>query len=173
MIILGVDPGSRQTGFALIETQGQKLALRHSGTIQLVSSSNSFEERLLELFNQIEKICLEFNPAHLALESLIHVKNVSSLAKLAQARGVIIASAMRCGALVVQEYAPNLVKQMVAGHGHADKEMIQKAIGLILGIKNFKTHDESDAIAMAITHALMIKSRINNLNLNRKGYQSL
>ena len=87
---------------------------------------------------------------------MIHVKNVVSLAKLSQARGAIL-SAIKDSSIKINEYSPNKIKSSVSGFGHADKKMIHGAIERILGCEvKCATHDESDALAIALTHGIEI-----------------
>ncbi len=150
--ILGIDPGSRKTGFAVIDCVGKKLSL-HSSGILIFHKIPKFINRL----GHIHKSCLDliddFSPDEVAFESLIYVKSVSALSKLAQARGAMI-SAFSHYENRIFEYSPNLIKSAVTGYGHSTKESVAKSINLILGNQDFKSHDESDAIAIAICHCL-------------------
>ena len=95
-----------------------------------------------QIYSEFSKVLRENDIEQVAIESLIHVKNVSSLAKLAQARGAIIAS-LPVGADNIFEYSPNKIKASVSGFGHADKRMIHSSIEQILSTKiNCATHDE-------------------------------
>ncbi|OFZ14127.1 MAG: crossover junction endodeoxyribonuclease RuvC [Bdellovibrionales bacterium GWA2_49_15] len=153
MIILGIDPGSRVTGFGLIQIEGRKVKYLHSGALKLADGEDFFK-RLKTIFNQGLTLAQSYNPDILALESLIYVKNVSSLAKLAQARGAILAGVLHHKEIPVCEYAPNLIKSSVTGFGHSPKESVGKALQLFLGKRDFKTTDESDALAIALCHFL-------------------
>lgn len=165
MIILGIDPGSIKSGYAVLEVQGRKIVHIASGTLKF-SSKTPFLERLLEIKQKIAALALEFKPNHLALESLIYVKDPAALIKLSQTRGVIISEVLEYCQGNVFEYSPNSVKATVSGHGHASKESMQKAVNMILNIGEFDTHDQSDAVAIALCHAFnrqstspMIKSK--------------
>ncbi|MEI8346682.1 MAG: crossover junction endodeoxyribonuclease RuvC [Pseudomonadota bacterium] len=153
MIILGLDPGSLQAGYAVIELSGRKFNYLHSGAL-LYKGQGSFLERLPYIYSSCEKLVADYHPAEIALESLIYVKNPTSLMKLAQARGVMLAAFAKTHAEKIFEYSPNLVKSSSTGFGHADKEGIQKSMRMIFGIKSFQTFDESDALAVALCHAL-------------------
>lgn len=153
MIILGVDPGSRKAGYALIELQGKKINYLTSG-IMRYDDVDEFVDRLGHIYSSCEELIEKYSPVEIAIESLIFVKSVTSLAKLAQARGAMIAAFMKKNKGKVFEYGPNLIKSSVSGHGHASKESIDKALTMIFGKIEFKTHDESDALAIAVCHAL-------------------
>ena len=153
MIILGIDPGSRKAGHAIIETIGRKTKYIASGVMRY-DHVPEFIDRLGIIYESCSKIVDEYQPDEIAIESLIYVKNVTSLAKLAEARGAMIASFMRTHSKKVFEYSPNLIKTSVTGYGHATKESIQKGLGMIFGKRNFNGYDESDALAIALCHAL-------------------
>ena len=103
------------------------------------------------------------------MESLIHVKNVVSLAKLSQARGAILSS-VSDPSVKIFEYFPNKIKSSVSGFGHADKKMIHSAIEKILGQKiECATHDESDALAIAIAHGIEVSNGGTLKKLSKSG----
>lgn len=162
MYILGIDPGSRKAGYAFIEMNGRSIKYLTSGVMRYYHIQN-FMDRLGLIYSSCEEIIKIREPDEIAIESLIHVKNVSSLAKLAQARGAMMASFMKNYQGKVFEYSPNLVKTMVTGHGHASKSNIQKGLKMVFGNAVFKTDDESDALAIALCHALNRKSRAQGL----------
>lgn len=153
MIILGIDPGSRKAGYAVIEVQGKKMKYIESGVMRY-DGVKEFVDRLGHIYDSCEELIQKHQPSEIAIESLIYVKSVTSLAKLAQARGAMIAAFMKTNKGKVFEYSPNLIKSAVSGYGHASKEGIDKALTMIFGKKEFKTHDESDALAIAVCHAL-------------------
>lgn len=168
MIILGVDPGSRKAGFALIELHGKKINYITSGVMKY-DDVDEFVDRLGHIYDSCEELIRGHAPAEIAIESLIYVKSVTSLAKLAQARGAMIAAFMKTNKGKVFEYSPNLIKSTVTGHGHATKESVDKALTMIFGKIEFKTHDESDALAIAVCHAL---SRDIKIITNKKAIHS-
>ena len=153
MRILGIDPGSRVSGYAVLELKNNKLDYLSSGIIK-PDTSGDFFRRLPEIFLKFKGVFDKYGVDHLAIETLIHVKNVASLAKLAQARGAMLAS-IGDSSIEVFEYTPNKIKASVAGFGHADKQMIHYSIEQILRCKiKCSTFDESDALAIAITHGI-------------------
>lgn len=153
MVILGIDPGSRRTGYGLIEVDSGKLKYINSGVIRLEKISD-FSLRMAEVYQVTEALIAEFSPDVAALEALIFVKSPQALIKLAQTRGAIIAALSKGLSTEVYEYAPNLIKSITAGHGHANKEGVQKFVQFLLGERCFETDDESDALAVAICHYL-------------------
>lgn len=163
MIILGIDPGSRKAGFALIKVEGRKLSYLASTVIRY--DDEIFIKRLGNIYKSCTELIAEFKPEEIALESLIFVKSPTALIKLAQARGAMLAAASETHHGKIFEYSPNLVKSAAAGYGHASKEGIQKSLSLIYGNRKFKTDDESDALAVATCHALHRKSRMIGVSL--------
>jgi crossover junction endodeoxyribonuclease RuvC len=129
---------------------------------------DEFLDRLGNIYQSCVELSDRFKPEEIAIESLIYVKSVDALSKLAQARGAMVAALMRSHQKKVFEYSPNLVKSSLTGHGHASKEGVEKFLNLMFGNKAYKTSDESDALAIAVCHALnrqmIIKTRINLRN---------
>jgi len=153
VIILGIDPGSRKAGYALIKVEGKKISYLTSGALKY-DQVDEFIDRLGLIYQSCEEILKKYQPDEVSVEALIYVKSVDALSKLAQARGAMIAAFTRTHQGKVFEYAPNLVKVSVTGHGHASKEAVDKALGMMFGKISFKTSDESDALAIAVCHAL-------------------
>lgn len=153
MIILGIDPGSRKAGYALIDVQGKKISYIASGVLKY-DHVDEFLERLGMIYETCSELSDRFKPDEVSIEALIYVKSVDALSKLAQARGAMIAAFSRSHKGRIFEYAPNAIKSSVTGHGHADKESINKAMTMMFGQIKFKTADESDALAIAVCHAL-------------------
>lgn len=163
MIIMGIDPGSRKAGYGVIEMHGRSLRYLSSGTLRY-NTKISFFDRLVCIYQSGEDLIKKFGPHHIAIESLIYAKNVSSLAKLAQARGAMLAALSKANSGSLFEYGPTQIKSAVSSDGRASKEGINKMVQLVLGKRNFETDDESDALAIAICHASLgvkVKPNIN------------
>lgn len=152
MIILGIDPGSRKAGYALIDVQGKKISYIASGVLKY-DKIDEFIERLGTIYQTCDELMTKYRPDEVSIESLIYVKSVEALSKLAQARGAMIAAFSRTHVGKIYEYSPNTIKSSVTGHGHADKDAIDKAMNMMFGKMTFKTSDESDALAIAVCHA--------------------
>jgi crossover junction endodeoxyribonuclease RuvC len=165
MKILGIDPGSRKTGWALIEVNGKKITYLASGVLRF-DHVDEFIDRLGLIYKSCDELQTNLKPDEVVFESLIYVKSVEALSKLAQARGAMVAAFMKNYTGKVFEYSPNLVKSSVTGHGHANKESVEKAVQMMFGKISFKTADESDALAVAVCHAL-------NRNMRMKISESL
>jgi crossover junction endodeoxyribonuclease RuvC len=163
MIVLAIDPGSITAGYALLRQDGRKITYLKSGIIRF-NQSDDFLERVKEIHEKTQELILSFEPDEIALESLIYVKSPTALIKLAQARGVMLAALSTKYHQRIFEYSPNLVKSTVTGHGHADKQGVQKFLHTTLGLSEFKSHDESDAIAIALCHLLSRQTLVKNLS---------
>lgn len=153
MIILGIDPGSRKAGYALIDVQGKKISYISSGVLKY-DHVDEFIDRLGMIYRSCDELVKKFQPDEVSIEALIYVKSIEALSKLAQARGAMIAAFSQTKNGKIFEYAPNAIKSSVTGHGHADKESVDKAMNMMFGKMTFKTSDESDALAIAVCHAL-------------------
>lgn len=164
MIILGIDPGSLKTGWALIHISGKKIKYINSGVLAF-DGKTDFLERLTEIKIKVRGLIQETTPDEVALESLIYVKSPTALMKLAQTRGIILSELVEKLEKKIFEYSPNLVKSSTVGHGHATKESVQKFLDMMTGQRDYKTHDESDALAIAICHALNRTSSIESSNV--------
>ena len=152
MRILGIDPGSRYTGYGVVERRGSRLRALAHGRIRLPPAS-PLAERLALLSREIETVAREHRPRVAVLESLYHGVNPRSLIVLAQARGALVAALVRAG-LPVEEYSPAEVKSSVTGNGRADKQQVARMVALILGLGGQEMHpDASDALAVAICFA--------------------
>lgn len=153
MLVLGIDPGSITTGWALLKTHGNKISYVASGVLQF-NQKLDFLDRLSEIKEKSDELIKELKPTEIALESLIYVKSPTALIKLAQTRGMILSSMVEKYQSKIYEYSPNLVKSSAVGHGHADKESVRKFLDMMIGKKDYKSHDESDAVAIALCHIL-------------------
>lgn len=149
-IILGIDPGSRLTGYGVIRQQGRRLDYLGSGVIR--TSVENLPARLKRIYAGVSKIITQFQPDMFAIEQVFMAKNADSALKLGQARGTAIVAAVNQD-LPVFEYAARLVKQTVVGIGSADKIQVQDMVTRILKLSDKPQADAADALAIAITHA--------------------
>lgn len=153
MIILGIDPGSIKTGYAFIEVNGRNFKHLKSGTLKF-DQKTPFLDRIHEIREKFTEVIIGQKIDEVALESLIFVKSPTALIKLAQARGILLSVLSNENFVNIHEYSPNSIKSSTVGHGHADKISVQKQLKMIFGIDSFNTDDESDALAVAVCHAL-------------------
>lgn len=165
MIVLAIDPGSVTAGYALLQQEGRKIHYLASGILKF-NSEDEFLHRVKDIYDKTLDLIEQYAPDEIALESLIFVKSPTALIKLAQSRGTMLAALTQKYHQKIYEYSPNLVKSTVTGHGHADKEGIQKVLQQYLGLSNFKTHDESDAVAIALCH--LLNRNIKRLEIPKK-----
>jgi crossover junction endodeoxyribonuclease RuvC len=162
--ILGVDPGSRLTGYGVVDLIGNQIRLVAHGTLRLSNTGGKavipLEQRLLLIHQGLSQIILDYKPSIMSIERVFFAKNAVSALKLGQARG----AAILCGAihaLEIAEYSPSEVKSSVAGYGNADKQQVARMLQIIFGLKGekeFVTSDASDGLALAICHAHRITS---------------
>jgi len=152
MLVLGVDPGTATTGYALVrETPRGGLELVDYGVI-LTPAGLEQEKRLQQLYERLREIILLHHPDMGAVEKLFFRRNVTTAISVGQARGVILL-AMSQAQMRVAEYTPMEVKQAVSGYGGADKKQVQLMVQAILQMDELpKPDDAADAIAIAITH---------------------
>lgn len=160
MIVLGIDPGTATTGYALLKAEGEDLEVLDFGIIKTVPADDN-ATRLHQICEDIEELVKTHKPDQAAIEELFFVKNVKTGIKVAQARGAIIATLTRLK-VPVADYKPVEIKSAVTGNGQADKQQVQKMTQIILNLPSLPTPDDAaDAIAIAICH-------INSYNLNQQ-----
>jgi crossover junction endodeoxyribonuclease RuvC len=152
--VLGLDPGSLVTGYAVIDWIGGKARYVASGCVR--TQGESLPERLAEIFAAVSKIVVEWRPHEVAVESVFMHRNAGSALKLGQARGAAICGTFSVGAPVF-EYAPREIKQAVVGTGAAQKEQVQMMVTQVLRlspqVKAELRADAADALAVALCHA--------------------
>ena len=147
---MGIDPGSRFTGFALIDSDGQHSRHIHSGCIKL--GSKDFPERLGMIYTELAALIQDYSPSQMAIENVFVSKNPSSALKLGQARGAAICAGV-VQQLVVAEYTAREVKQAIVGKGSADKAQVQHMTKILLNIHAELQEDQADALGIALCHA--------------------
>ena len=147
--ILGIDPGSRLTGFGVLDFRGDTPSYVTSGTIRSVDGG--FADRLRRIFESVNDIVGEFGPDVVAIESVFMHKNAGSALKLGHARAAALCATFEYG-VEVYEYAPREIKQAVVGTGSASKEQIQHMIVSLLQLDGTPAPDAADALAAALCH---------------------
>lgn len=150
-LILGVDPGSRITGWGIVSGHSQAPKLHCSGTFRLPVSA-SFEQRLATLYENILDLCRQHRPDVAAVEAPFHGVSARSSLQLAHARGVILAAIAAHGLKVI-EYAPATIKKTVTGHGRADKDQVAGEVTRLFGPLQ-PSSDLTDAVAIALCHQI-------------------
>lgn len=149
-LILGIDPGSRKTGFGIINVVGNKIEYVTSGVIRI--ADDELPERLKVIFNSLTQIINQYCPQEMAIEQVFMAKNAASALKLGQARGAAIVAAVAQN-LPVAEYEARKVKQSVVGNGAADKLQVQHMVKTLLKLPAAPQEDAADALAVALCHA--------------------
>ena len=150
MRILGIDPGTRITGYGVIETNGQNIEPVAYGCIQLAKLD--FPNKVAHLISELRDLIEQYQPSVAAIEEVFVHKNPQSALKLGQARGIIF-SALSLSGLVWAGYTPREVKQAVVGYGAAQKDQVQHMIQALLKLPSQPASDAADGLAIAICHA--------------------
>jgi crossover junction endodeoxyribonuclease RuvC len=148
--ILGIDPGSRVTGYGIIDAEGAITRHVASGCIRV--GDGDFTQRLNRIFNRVSELIAQFKPAELSIERVFVHRNADSALKLGHARAAAICGTFAHG-VQVHEYAAREIKQAIVGQGGADKSQIQHMVKVILSLDALPETDEADALAAAICHA--------------------
>ena len=154
--ILGIDPGSRVTGYGVIDQDGQRLCYVASGCIRI--GGDALAARLGMIFDGVNRIIDEYRPEEMAIERVFMNKNADSALKLGQARGAAICAGVT-RTVPVDEYAAREIKQAVVGRGGATKEQVQHMIRVLLALGDRPPSDAADALAVAICHGHIRQTR--------------
>jgi crossover junction endodeoxyribonuclease RuvC len=147
--ILGIDPGSRVTGYGLIDAAGGRLSIVACGVI---ATAGDHSDRLRDIFGGVENLVTRWKPHELAIERVFVHRNADSALKLGQARAAALCATF-VAELPVHEYAARQIKKAVVGRGSADKSQVQHMVRLLLGLAETPQADAADALAAAICHA--------------------
>ena len=150
MLALGVDPGSRVTGYGLIAKTSGRMTYIQAGVIT-PPIKLPFFERVYYIFQSTRDIISRYQPRELAIEEVFFAKNVKSSLKLGHARGAVLIAAVESG-LKIFEYSPLEIKKSTVGYGRASKEQVRSMVKTILNLKSEPLLDASDALATAICH---------------------
>ncbi len=153
MRVLGVDPGSRLCGYAVVDVDGRRACRYVECGVLSPTRGGTAEERLGSIACWLSDVINELRPTVLSVEDVFIGVNPRSALALAQARGSVLAVAGLSG-LVVHSYAPTLVKQSVTGRGNAPKLQVAKMASTLVGLATPPQADAADALAVAITHAM-------------------
>ncbi|MYD44605.1 MAG: crossover junction endodeoxyribonuclease RuvC [Gammaproteobacteria bacterium] len=146
-IVLGIDPGSRMTGFGVVELRNKELHHITHGVLRL--GNRPMPVRLRDIFTGVRELIDEHDVDRFAIETSYVGNNPQTAIKLGQARGVAIAAAAMCD-LPVAEYSPREIKKTTVGTGNAAKDQVQFMVKTLLGLANEPAHDSADALAVAI-----------------------
>ena len=150
MRVLGIDPGSRITGYGVVEKNGPGLVHVDNGCIKS-KGTLPLAERLVVIHRSLREMIEKFHPDIVAIEEVFFAKNVASALKLGESRGVALLAAAQCG-LEIFEYSPREIKQALTGYGQADKNQGQNMVKNILKLPEVAEENASDALAVAVCH---------------------
>lgn len=154
MRIIGIDPGTGILGFGVIDFKGGKCKMVTAGVIR-TPAHTPLDERLEEIFDSLTEIIGETKPDVMSIEKLFFARNVTTAISVSHARGVAMLTGRKAG-LELSEYTPLQIKQTLTSYGKADKKQIQEMVRLNLNLAQVpKPDDAADALAAAITHAMM------------------
>jgi len=149
--VLGIDPGSRRTGYGCVDSDGRRHRLVRCGAIT-ADGEGRFSDRLASIYRELTLVIRDCAPECVAIENLFHATNVRSALLLGHARGVAMLAAVEAG-IPVAEYTPAEIKRAVVGYGRAEKIQVQRMMKLLLGLDRVPSpHDAADALAVAICH---------------------
>lgn len=163
MIILGVDPGTIVTGFAIIKNEKNVVSLLESGIVKL-PAANNLQQKLEIIYKELSMLIKKYKPNEFAIETAFYGKNVQSAMKIGYARGVSILAAAHYK-IPSNEYSPREIKKSIVGTGAASKEQVSYMVKTLLNIKNTEMKfDESDACAVALCHAFRLKTPSSKKN---------
>jgi crossover junction endodeoxyribonuclease RuvC len=152
MIVIGIDPGTANTGFGVVRTSGERMVALDGGVIEIPAEAPA-EQRLEKLHEALGELIRWHEPKAMALEELFFGKNVASALSVGEARGVTMLAAARYR-VPCFDYTPQAVKKAVCGSGSADKGQVQRMVATLLGLPEPPTPDHAaDAFAVAICHA--------------------
>jgi len=148
--VIGLDPGTRRFGWAIVQRVGTRLLHRAHGVVQ-TDDRAPIATRLVAIEQALVEVIAAHTPVEASVETIFFAKDAQAAAKLGHARGVALLVCARAG-LIVHEYSPALVKKAVAGSGRAEKAQVAQMVRVVLGLAEAPTGDAADALAIAITH---------------------
>jgi crossover junction endodeoxyribonuclease RuvC len=157
MRIIGIDPGSRTTGYGIIEKNGPRTIHIDNGCLT-TRSANELPDRLVLIYQGLMEVFSRYHPDVVAIEEVFVAKNIMSSLRLGEARGVALLAAKQNN-VVIYEYATREVKQALTGYGQASKDQIQKMVRAQLNLPEVAQEDASDALAVALCHLQSYKMR--------------
>jgi crossover junction endodeoxyribonuclease RuvC len=155
--ILGIDPGSRVTGYGIVDVSGTRVRFVDCGCVNV--RGDDLGERLRQIHDAVTAVVLQYAPVEVAAEKVFVHRNAATAIKLGQARGAAITAAVIAG-LALFEYSPNEVKQAITGRGHAEKQQIQHMVKTLLALNRLPPPDAADALAVAVCHGHVRETRL-------------
>jgi len=166
MIVIGVDPGIRRTGYAVVEACGDRVRFIDSGAL-CPAPKLPFHEKLKIIYEGLKEVLAEYGPDEIAVEDIFVKANPRVALRMGHVRGVALLAGALAG-IGVAEYAPREIKQAVVGNGNASKEQVKFMVTALLGLTGDLSEDESDALAVAITRVHRMTEEGSALDLLHK-----
>ena len=152
VVVLGIDPGTANTGYGVVVARGPKLGALDGGTID-TTAGVPLEQRLVHIHARVQELIAEHQPEAVAIEQIYFGQNVRTALAVGQARGAVLLAAGQSG-VPCFSYTPQQIKQAVCGSGAAAKEQVQRMVGALLALAELPKPDHAaDALAVAICHA--------------------
>ena len=156
MRVLGIDPGTAITGYAIVEEVGGNLRLVDIGVVN-IPAKTPLPSRLQQIYAGLSEVIAKYNPTASAVEQLFFSRNVRTAMSVGQARGVTLLALADAG-LPIAEYTPMQIKQAVTGYGSADKRQVQEMVRMLLSLRDIpRPDDAADAAAVAICYLHRVK----------------
>lgn len=168
MIILGIDPGSRATGFGLIEVEGRQENIVTYDVID-VSDVDSHPLRLKRIYDRLTVVIKETCPDEFAVEMPVYAKNAQSMLKLGRAQAAAVLAALN-RQIPITEYTPKEIKKSVTGNGNASKQQVWYMVQAMLEVSDERGMDASDALAVALCHAHRLGDSASNRHKDWKSF---
>ncbi|NUM45010.1 MAG: crossover junction endodeoxyribonuclease RuvC [Anaerolineales bacterium] len=159
MLVIGIDPGTATTGYGFVQEERDGTLTAVAYGVVTTPAGQEMPKRLVRLHEELAQLIILHRPESGAVEKLFFQKNVKTAITVAQGRGVALLALAQAG-LPIGEYTPLEVKQSVVGYGNADKGQVQQMVRVLLGLETIpKPDDAADALAIAICHLHMVKSK--------------
>jgi crossover junction endodeoxyribonuclease RuvC len=168
MIVIGVDPGTRRTGYAIIEARGDRVFFIGSGAL-CPAPTMPFHEKLRYIFEGLREIVAEFRPDEMAVEDVFVKSNPRVALRMGHVRGIVLLAGAVSG-IGLGEYTPREIKQAVVGNGNASKAQVGFMVTALLRLTGEISEDEADAVAVAITHVHRKIDEGSPVDILYKGY---
>ncbi len=168
MVVLGVDPGARRTGYALVEVRGDRVFFLRSGAL-CPAPRLPFHEKLKVIYEGLREILCEYAPDEIAIEDVFVRSNPRVALRMGHVRGMALLAGALSG-IGVAEYAPREIKQAIVGNGNASKEQVKFMVSALLRLTAEISEDESDALAVAITHVHRMTEEGSPVDILHKRY---
>jgi crossover junction endodeoxyribonuclease RuvC len=168
MIVLGVDPGTRRTGYAVVEVRGDRVFFLHSGAL-CPAPRLPFHEKLKLIYEGLREVLCEYAPDEIAVEDVFVKSNPRVALRMGHVRGIALLAGALSG-VGVAEYAPREIKQAIVGNGNASKEQVKFMVSALLRLTVEISEDESDALAVAITHVHRLTEEGSPVDILHKRY---